>query len=116
MGKSEKSSEFSIELSTRTRAIPNGDKQKLDQFKSSLQENLKKQTEKGSQVDSDSGETAKKDETKPKNLKNVSKEFENLKKDFTNTIFENFIYKVKDQNFLFGFQLDSKTRLDYGSR
>lgn len=96
--------------------IPNVNKEKLDKFKTKIEENLKKQTEeeKKAAEKATSGNPKQEADSGVKMPKNLAKEFEDLKKDFKNTIFQDFIYQVKDQNFLFGFQLDSKTRLDYG--
>ena len=80
---------------------------KLTHFQNTIKNNLqdkKKQLEKGKETSKEG--IQKKDQ--------ISKEFKKLKNDFKKSIYKNFIDQVKQNNFVFGFQLDSKTRLDYG--
>ena len=80
---------------------------KLTHFQNTIKNNLqdkKEQLEKGKETFKEG--IQKKDQ--------ISKEFKKLKNDFKKSIYKNFIDQVKQNNFVFGFQLDSKTRLDYG--
>ena len=89
--------------------------QKLNKFNSLIKDKFVKKDD--IMVVSQNDKQKKEDSKTQKAVKKeISKDFDKIKKDFKKTIFKNFIDKVKKNNFIFGFQLDSKTRLDYGKK
>lgn len=95
--------------------VSEANQKKLDHFKATLKAHQKKKADEARQAE----KTAQKEGTKKAGDKvekpqRQSREFEALKTDFEKSIFENFAQRIRRENLVFGFQVDSRTRVDYG--
>jgi hypothetical protein len=110
-----KGSKRTISIEPTKPVLPLKEKTKIDKFNESVKESLNKRQKENEDQKKENAAFKKNPKTFDVSSKN-KEAFEDLKKEFKKTIFHDFIDQIKKNNFVFGFQLDSETRVDYGKQ